>query len=53
MKIHKTPEKLFVQAYNGARVMSGPNKGIQVRVKAKHNRHPLIHCYAYQLNHIV
>lgn len=53
LKIHKTPEKVIAQSYDGTSVMSGQHTGVQARVKAVYQNANFVHCYAHQLNLVV
>ena len=43
-------QKLVVQYYNGASVMSGQHRGVQSIVKEAYPNSRYVHCYAHQLN---
>ncbi|KAJ8881756.1 hypothetical protein PR048_018242 [Dryococelus australis] len=53
MLTDETPEKLVVQSYDDASVMSGKNTGVQARVKEIDKNAHFVHCYAHQLNLII
>jgi hypothetical protein len=53
LNIHKMPDKLVAQSYDGAAVMSGQNIGVQAKIKTVYKNAIFTHCYAHQLNLIL
>ncbi|CAH1103001.1 unnamed protein product [Psylliodes chrysocephalus] len=53
LEIHKTPEKLIGQSYDGASTMSGRLGGVQKKNIERYPAANFIHCYAHQLNLIL
>lgn len=51
--IHKFPEKLIAQTYDGASTMSGKLGGVQKKIKEHYPAANFIHCYAHQFNLIL
>jgi hypothetical protein len=51
LDIHKTPDKLVAQSYDGAAVMSGQNSGVQAKIKTVYKN--AIFTHAHQLNLIL
>lgn len=47
------PNKLIAQSYDGAAVMSGQKRGVNVRVKELYPYAYYVHCYVHQLNLIM
>lgn len=43
-------KKLIAQTYDGAAVMAGEHRGLQVRVREKCPQAVFVHCYAHRLN---
>lgn len=51
--IEESPNKLIVQTYDGANVMSGSSHGVQAIVKETYPYASYVHCHAHQLNLIM
>jgi hypothetical protein len=51
--LHRTPNKLIAQTYDGANVMSGAIGGVQAKIKDTYKHAHFVHCYAHQLNLIM
>jgi hypothetical protein len=51
--LHRTPNKLIAQTYDGANVISGAIGGVQTKIKDTYKHGHFVHCYAHQLNLIM
>ena len=53
MQPYKLENKVNVQTYNGAAVMSGASSDLQARLKETFLHAHFVHCYTHQLNLIM